>query len=69
MKLILYSQKRTCKGCRAGKNSKCELGFDTKEIIPVDGAVWSQLFPLEPCFKPLTNEDYVYCLSNDWCRK
>ena len=52
------SQKRNCNGCKAGWNDThplkhyCTLGFEVKNG-DFEG------IPLEPCYKPLTNDKYI----------
>lgn len=54
------SQKRTCNGCRAywarGREGRCELGF--KNRVAKGAHLFVSHAPAEPCYKPLTNEEY-----------
>ncbi len=61
-----FSQKRKCLGCKAEPTSTtttCELGYSLK-IETVFGGYLNRYSPLEKCYKPLNNTDYVYLLGN-----
>lgn len=66
MKMILISQKRTCKGCIAAKNTDldCNLGYN---ITGLNGYMITTGVPQEPCPKPKTNADYWWCYK--WFKK
>jgi len=54
------TMKNTCKGCRALEwstpNYKCKLGYEIDTIYDLTGII--EIFPLEPCPKPLTFDAY-----------
>lgn len=52
------SQKKNCSGCRAGYDGSCDLGFKTERGSDIMALVqWFR--PAEPCYKPLTNSDWL----------
>jgi hypothetical protein len=61
--------KDTCRGCRASEwkpgKYTCKLNYDIDTIHNIDGTI--EIFPLEPCPKPLTFDAYyqiVQALEN-----
>lgn len=63
----LRTQKKTCKGCCAGKHHKCELGYrvEWKAYDEYGFTVFG--VPLEPCPKPLTISDAIY--AQQWYQR
>jgi hypothetical protein len=69
MKFIIMGQKQNCNRCKALYNIQnhihCELGYniigkaDKLALVIYD----NQIFPQEPCPKPLTNDDLIECLE------
>ena len=54
------SKKRTCNGCKALrciKDGGCELGFT--QSIDYREDLKSHYFPVEECYKPKNNSDFV----------
>lgn len=58
---LKLSQKRTCNGCKALDaycSGYCDLHYKVKKsFYDKIGMTLDKYTPLEPCFKPMTNED------------
>lgn len=58
------SQKRICGRCKALNpvNGDCQLYFKTKNIADITHRV-RKYAPTEPCYKPMTNRDYLAAIE------
>ena len=64
----INTMKRTCKRCKAGTASMCDLGYNSYWWYYEDMAPWIAFgIPKEPCPKPLTYSDYLY--AHKWYKK
>lgn len=50
---IIFSQKKTCNGCKALKHGLCRLGVSVRRV---KGSV--ERLPTAPCYKPATIHDF-----------
>lgn len=61
------SQKRKCLGCKAEPDGTfkktCKLGYEIKSEL-VDKFYFTRYFPIEPCYKPMNINDFIYLLNN-----
>jgi hypothetical protein len=56
------SQKKNCNSCRAGWYNTQPFEHKCNLQIPVKNGNYEGI-PLSPCFKPLTNKDYIFVRS------
>jgi len=60
------TMKSNCKGCRALKwnhsGHTCKLDYEIDTIHYLDGSL--EIFPLEPCYKPLTFDAYFKIIQS-----